>query len=538
MNSRDSFTRDAALARLSDESFDVVVVGAGIAGACTAWDASMRGLRVALVEQSDFGAGASAHSLKILHGGIRYLQHLDLQRLKESCSERAAFLRIAPHLTRPLPIAVPTYGWGIRGKLPLRAAFTLLEMVTRDRNRGIADARQHIPTPYLLSRKEILDRLPELERRGLTGAGVFYDGQIVDPVRLVYAVVRSARQSGAVVANYCSATALRTRDSNVEGLAVTDTVSGREFVVRAPIVADVTGPFATRLTPALSGREMHVPLSRDMAIVVRRKLLPDMALALQTKYRDPDAWLSRGNRHLFLCPWRGMYTLIGVNSRVYEGSAYDLVVTEPEIEQFVSEIREAWPALNLRREDVSVVNAGLLPFGENAPGAKDLSFGHRSQVIDHAAAGGPQGLYTGMAVRWTMGRLIGERLTDAFLQRLNRPAQRCLTRETPVWGSEVPRDDGATSALKEGTASSWPSDAAIARSAREEMVVTLNDLVLRRLDLGTGECPDRPTLEALALVVGRELGWSASRQALEVRRVEQSYPFASPASQAYGEGTA
>jgi glycerol-3-phosphate dehydrogenase len=122
---------------------------------------------------------------------------------------------------------VPTYGWGIRGKLPLRAAFMLLEMVTRDRNRGIADPRQHVPTPYLLSRKEILDRVPELEPRGLTGAGVFYDGQIVDPVRLVYAVVRSAQQAGAVAANYCSATTLHARNGKVEGLAVTDEVSGR-----------------------------------------------------------------------------------------------------------------------------------------------------------------------------------------------------------------------------------------------------------------------------------------------------------------------
>jgi glycerol-3-phosphate dehydrogenase len=278
---------------------------------------------------------------------------------------------------------------------------------------------------------------------------------------------------------------------------------------------------------------MHVPLSRDMAIVVRRKLLPDMALALQTKYRDPDAWLSRGNRHLFLCPWRGKYTLVGVNSRVYEGNPHELTVSEPEIEVFVNEIREAWPALNLRREDVSVVNAGLLPFGENAPGAKDLSFGHRSHVIDHGAAGGPEGLYTGMAVRWTMGRLIGEQLTDAFLQRLERPAERCLTRETPVWAAEVPHDDGARTASNDGPAGRWPSDAAVAQCTRDEMVVTLRDLVLRRLDLGTGECPDRTALETLASIAGRELGWSESRQASEVRRVEQSYPFASPASQAY-----
>src|SRR5580658_32563 len=107
------FTRTSALSQLGQEAFDVVIIGGGIAGACAAWDASLRGLRVALIERSDFGGGASAHSLKVLHGGIRYLQHLDISRLRESCRERAAFLRIAPHLTRPLPFVLPTYGLGL-----------------------------------------------------------------------------------------------------------------------------------------------------------------------------------------------------------------------------------------------------------------------------------------------------------------------------------------------------------------------------------------------------------------------------------------
>ena len=534
MNHLNSLSRDKALARLSDDQFDVIVVGAGIGGACTAWDAALRGLRVAVVERSDFGSGASAHSLKILHGGIRYLQHLDFERLRESCRERAAFLRIAPHLTRPLPIAIPTYGWGMKGKWPLRAAFTLLEGLTRDRNRGMPDTRQHIPAPFMLTRREILERVPRLESNGLTGAGVFYDGQIKEPARLVYSIVRSAREAGAVAVNYCSASGLLTRNGSVEGLTVTDEVSGRRLEIRAPIVADVTGPFATKLAGTLIGRELQVPLSRDMAIVVRRNLLPDMALALQTKFKDPDAWFSRGNRHLFLCPWRGEYTLIGVNSRVYEGNPYELTVSEPEIAQFVDEIRTAWPALDLGRDDVTVVNAGLLPFGENAPDQKDLSFGKRSYIIDHGITGGPQGLFTGMAVRWTMGRLLGERLADAFVQRLKHPVQRCRTNEVPVWGSDAERGGAAsTAASPQHVDGHGLAVAALRKIVGDEMVCTLNDLVLRRLDLGTGQCPDRSTLDDLARVAGAELGWSAARMAREVLRVEQSYPFASPASQAY-----
>lgn len=533
MNEKISSVRDSALARLSDEQFDVVVVGAGIGGAFTAWDAALRGLKVALVEKSDFCSGASAHSLKILHGGIRYLQHLDFERLRESCGERAAFLRIAPHLTRPLPVAIPTYGWGIKGKLPLRAAFTLLEMLTHDRNRGIPDQRQHIPRPYMLSRQEMLDKVPNLESKGLTGAGVFYDGQVLDPARLVYSIVRSAEAAGAVVVNYCAASGLLVRNGSVEGLVAVDAVSGRRFEVRAPIVADVTGPFAPKLSGVLTGREISQPLSRDMAIVVRRKLLPEMALAVQTKYKDPDAWLSRGNRHLFLCPWRDQYTLIGVNSRVYTENPYELSVTEPEILQFVEEIRSAWPALDLRREDITAVNAGLLPFGENTPDQKNLSFGKRSQLIDHAASGGPRGLFTGMAVRLTMGRLLGEQLTDAFVARLGRSAPACRTSELTVWDGDLARRRSGADNVQRLPADYRPSADELRRLVLDEMVVTLNDLVLRRLDVGTGECPDHATLEGLAGVVGRTLGWSAERVAREVELVEQSFPFATPVSQTY-----
>ena len=104
------------LTALTARTFDVVVIGGGIFGACAAWDAVLRGLSVALVERADFGGATSANSLKMVHGGIRYLQHGDLARVRESCAERSALLRIAPHLVQPLPIAIPTYGHGRHGK--------------------------------------------------------------------------------------------------------------------------------------------------------------------------------------------------------------------------------------------------------------------------------------------------------------------------------------------------------------------------------------------------------------------------------------
>jgi glycerol-3-phosphate dehydrogenase len=543
---------------------DIAVIGGGIAGACAAWDAALRGLRVALIERSDFGGATSAQSLKVLHGGIRYLQHLDIVRLRESCAERAAFLRMAPHLTRPMPFALPTYGLGLRGKLPLHVAFQLLNAFTAGRNRGTENQAQHIPAPYVMSRREFVLRFPAFDGPGLTGAGVFFDGQVLNPPRLVYSIVRSAVESGAVAVNYCAAERLLVQNGRVVGVAVRDAASGASFDVRASIVANLTGPFAPMLHErALGGPRINVPLSRDMALVVNRKILPGMGVGIQTRYRDPDAWLSRGNRHLFMTPWRD-YTLIGVNSRVYEGDPSDLVVTEAEVRGFIDEINEACPGLGIKRDDIAVVNAGLLPFGENQPGQKDLSFGKRSVLIDHAERGGPEGLVTGMSVRWTMGRLLGEKAIDLAARKLGISAGASRTSTAVVHGGEFGNREqliesirrhrslalstdtavhladtfGALSPhiLSQGTGTSLLPDgktlaAEVRYVAREEMAVTLADVVLRRLDLGTGCNMSEEMIEACAREAAAELGWDAARQRLEIARVRNSYPFATPASQ-------
>jgi glycerol-3-phosphate dehydrogenase len=181
-----------ALAALAGTEFDVVVVGGGITGAATAWDAAQRGLSVALLERGDFGGATSAESLKVVHGGVRYLQHLDVVRVRESSGERRALLRMAPHLVQPMPFVVPTYGHGMRGPEILGVAFALLNALTADRNRGITDPARRIPAAGIVSRSRVLEWFPEINKEGLTGAGVFYDGQLFNPPRLVWALVRTA----------------------------------------------------------------------------------------------------------------------------------------------------------------------------------------------------------------------------------------------------------------------------------------------------------------------------------------------------------
>ena len=127
------------LKKLSEQKYDLLIIGGGVNGLATAWDATLRGLNVALVEKSDFGGASSAASLKIIHGGLRYLQHFDFPRMKESIRERSNMLRIVPHLIDPFPFMVPTYGHGMKGREALAVAMKMNDFISRDRNKTLND---------------------------------------------------------------------------------------------------------------------------------------------------------------------------------------------------------------------------------------------------------------------------------------------------------------------------------------------------------------------------------------------------------------
>src|SRR5207344_872533 len=193
---------------LSGQQFDVLVIGGGAAGAATARESALRGFSTALIEREDFGGGTSAHCFKVVHGGIRYLQHGDVRRLRASCHERAVFLRIAPHLVSTLPFAVPTYGQYQHSKWLLGAGMLLYDALSAGCNAGVTDGARRVRRTQFLSRPEVLRRFPNVEQRGLTGAAVFEDGQMHNPPRLVFAFAAAAHELGSTVCNYVEAQGL------------------------------------------------------------------------------------------------------------------------------------------------------------------------------------------------------------------------------------------------------------------------------------------------------------------------------------------
>jgi glycerol-3-phosphate dehydrogenase len=551
-----------ALAALAGREFDLLVVGAGITGAATAWDAAQRGLSVALLERGDFGGGTSAESLKVVHGGVRYLQHLDLVRVRESSRERRALLRMAPHLVHPMPFVVPTYGHGMRGPEILGAAFTLLNALTVDRNRGLTDPTRRVPAARIVSRGRLLQWFPEVNKEGLSGAGVFYDGQLFNPPRLVWAMVRTAARAGAAVANYCDVTTLLLKGGRVAGVKVRDRLGGDEFEVRARTVVNAAGPYAEALLMRSGVRAARSgPFSRHWARVHTRRLVTGRALALQTRYRDPSAVLTRGPRHLFLVPWRGR-TLVGVNSLIWRDEPDSLRVTEAEVADFVSEIAEADPNLGLTMDDVALVMAGLLPVEKGDETSGNVSFGKRPLVVDNARTDAVQGLVSAISNRYTVARGVAERAVDLVFRKLGREVRRSRTEVTRIHGADFFRFDDlvreVSQALPEGVdrqiadrlardhgsaygevlrlareRPEWSGAiggtgilrAEVVHAARSEMVCRLSDAVFGRTGIATVGDPGKAELEECADLVGTQLGWDGARRESELRAVRDRIPF-------------
>jgi glycerol-3-phosphate dehydrogenase len=525
-----------SLDALQSTAFDLLVIGGGILGASVARDAALRGLRVALVERGDWGGGTSSNSLRIIHGGLRYLQHLDLRRMRESIRERSTWLRVAPHLVEPLPVLVPTHGWGLRGKSALRAALAVNDLIAWDRNRTLAVDR-HLPAGRAVSRAECLDLVPELGGPGLTGGVLFFDAQMYSSERLVLETVMGAVQAGAEAASYLEVTGPLRNGGRLDGVVARDRGDERTSLeIRARVIVNAAGPGAPCLTAALLGRPAAAPpigytLAFNLGVAATGHRV---AFAITGGTGDPNALLRRGPRQLFVVPWRGR-TLIGTAHLPFEGDPAGFDPAGVEVEGFLAEVAAAWPGAGWSREDVRFLHAGLLPGRTEGVGAaRVVRLDTRHRLTDHAAQGTPS-LLTVASVKFTTARRVAEDTVDLVSARLGCDAA-CRTADTPLPGApEGPVERLLTDARRrhegvappvlehlvrsygrrygevlrvasEGAGSRWLEPlcpggcvvfAQFIHAVREEMALTVADLVERRTELGAVGC-DSPALRARA----------------------------------------
>ncbi len=547
---------------LSDRKFDLVIVGAGIYGAAIAWDATLRGLSVALIDKGDFGSATTANSLKIVHGGLRYLQTLDFKRMRESIRERTILMRIAPHLIHPLTCVMPTYGYLMKGPLVMQAGMIMNDIISFDRNRG-ADPEKKIPAGRIISRAECMRLIPGLDGNRVTGGVVWTDAQMLNSDRLLLSFVLSASNGGAVVANYVKAAGFIRENGRIKGVKALDLLSSQPLDIQADLVINASGGWVDRILDDAGRHSGCVKLSTAMNLVVNKKMLPDYAAGVNGSftYTRPDGSMYNGRRVLFLTPWNDK-TLIGTYHRPYDGNPDDLRVTENEIEDFLKDVNSAVPADPVKREDISFFHKGFLPMeGVNADTGEVRLTKHYS-IRDHGLQDKLEGLISVIGVKYTTARDVAEKTVDLAVKKLGKGESRSRSRVTPLDGGNIARlgdlEESATE--KENRKGLEPSQmkrlvihygsnypevlawtakkpdarrrvskdsevllAEIYHAVHNEMAVTLRDTVLRRTDLGSSGPPGDEALRACGRVMARELGWDRKRLEQEIDDVKIIY---------------
>ena len=342
MSSAKSFsgdTRQLALDQMAKTPMDLLVVGGGMTGAGVARDAALRGMRVALVEKGDFGGGTSSRSSKIVHGGVRYLEYLQLGLVRESARERRILRRIAPHLIHPLPFLYPVF----RGEslLKIRAGLKLFDVLAPS---AAGDRSTH------LSPSETRRYLPGL-RDPLKGS-VLYTEFITDDARLTLANVASAAEHGAWVANYARVESMLTRGNRVEGATVRDLEGEQEIEIRAEVTVNAAGPWAEQLLRANNLPTLHrVIPSKGIHILLPRSRL---SIRAATFIRS-----STGRRGLAMP--RGPWVYVGTSDSEYLGDLDVPRAQLSEIMELFEMIRDCFPEAGLTIDDVAGSWAGIRP---------------------------------------------------------------------------------------------------------------------------------------------------------------------------------
>jgi len=426
------------LSRLSDGIFDLCVVGGGIYGASLAWEATSRGLSVALVEKSDFASGTSANSLKIIHGGFRYLQSADFKRMRESIRERRNLMGIAPHLVHTLPVVIPLYQgdpWTMR-KECLTMALAANDLIGFDRNR-LSDPKKHIPRGHLLSRRETLELLPGIEEQGLNGGMVFYDAQVYNSERLVLCYLRSAAAAGAEVSNYVAATGLLRQGDSAIGIKARDALSGGLIEVRAHTVVNACGPWINRSLESARGQESFeaVPFSQAINLVTR-PVFQKYAVGISSKARSQDqAPVDQKDDGLFfIAPWRDR-SLVGTRYIPFNGDPDDFQVSEQEARNLLDNFNRALPSAGLQVKDVSFVHGGLVPTSDT--GLKEGRARH-FQILDHRRDG-LKGIISVVGVKYTTARDVAEKVVNLVFKMQGLKPTASSSAATPLYGGEIPR---------------------------------------------------------------------------------------------------
>ena len=512
-------TAPLRLQPLERGEFDVLVIGGGITGCGVARDAALRGLRVALVEQADLASGTSSRSTRLIHGGVRYLEHGHLRLVFEASAERRRLLRLAPHLVRPLAFTWPVYAGDRVPRWKLVAGLTLYDALALFRN-----VRRH----RWLGRQRVVDAEPRLRRDALTGGAVYFDAA-TDDARLTLANAVDAVALGATVCTHVRSEGLvRDPTGRVTGATVHDLLGGGRATVRARVVVQAIGPWTGGTVRGSTG--VH--------IAVRRARIGNTGALTLTAPRD--------GRVMFTLP-AGTHAIIGTTETATTSAPDEVRATEADVAYLLDAANHYFPDARLGRDDVVSAWAGVRPL---VAGAGTLGSASREHVIVRqpgvlTVTGGKLTTYRVMAADAVddVQRMLGQRVVPSPTAERALPGGAIASLDDEIAEAQrtpgVPEGSAAhlvqtygtrwRDVLAEGTRQ--PDGTArldrdlpylvaeVPYAARVEMAMTVGDVLIRRTHVAF-ERPDqgRSLAPRVAALMATVHGWDAEQQAREVER--------------------
>jgi glycerol-3-phosphate dehydrogenase len=450
--------RAQRLSELGDRRFDLLVIGGGITGAGIARDAARRGLAVALVDREDFAAGTSSRSSRLIHGGVRYLEHGYLHLVFEASRERRRLLELAPHLVRPMQFTWPVYKGARVPRWQLAAALTLYDALALFRNVG-----RHHP----LGKAGVLAAEPSLATEGLRGGAAYWDAA-TDDSRLTLANAIDAAYTSATVVNHAEVIALTRESANgpVDGAVVRDLLGGAEIRVQARVVLNATGPWTdevlqlegTPTGPAVRGTK-GVHIAVPAARVGNRSAVTMLS---------PD-----DGRVMFALP-AGTHTIIGTTDTATTEHPHEVRAARADVRYLLAACNRFFPAARLTEDDVVAAWAGIRPL------VASTNKGNPSSASrEHAITTTAGGVVTITGGKLTTYRAMAEQCVDVVVHRVGRAVRKCDTAKAPLPGERVA---ASATDVRLDDALPW-REQDVDHAVRHEFAETLCDVMIRRTTL-------------------------------------------------------
>lgn len=407
------------------EHFDLIIIGGGITGVCLAYEASTRGLSVALFEKDDFGQATSAATSKLIHGGLRYLKNLEFGLVRESLNERRVWENIAPNLVYPIPFMVPTYRSIKSNRFVLAMGMILYDLLSFDK--GFTwDRTKKLPLHKSVNRKNTLELENCVKTHGLTGSSIYYDCQNANPERLTLAVLRSAMKHGAQAANYALVDSFIKNGDTIQGVRVVDKLSGQIHRFTSTVTVNCAGPWADLvLKSATSGNIGKHQIRRSEGIhIITEKLCNKHAVTVMT----------RSGRHIMLMPWRN-HSLIGTTDKEYFGNPDQYKVSQESINELIDELNENFGCKTIKPEDVKFAYGGLRPLVDTQT-ENSYETSRKYEIYDNSKQG-INNLITIEGGKYTTSRKLACNAMKLIAKKMGREPGNSVTDKQHLQGCDI-----------------------------------------------------------------------------------------------------